>query len=166
MVVFWWGRSKGEGLYHVQGDGVFHGPVVLDVYAWVPGTVPRYMLPVMVGAGSSWRRGEVHGVEQGGSWCLHRGCLMPYGVICTAKDPTARCSLWGWMSLRRATAPVWKPPSLIQTASAGDAAGFRQSVMMPLIVRLLVASDTLVGGALMQGMVWLWSRLQAFRLAS
>ena len=27
-----------------------------------PGTVPRSMLPVMVGAGSSWRRGEVHGV--------------------------------------------------------------------------------------------------------
>ena len=27
-----------------------------------PGTVPRYMLPVMVGAGSGWRRGEVHGV--------------------------------------------------------------------------------------------------------
>ena len=34
-----------------------------------PGTVPRYMLPVMVGAGSGWRRGEVHWVEQGGSWC-------------------------------------------------------------------------------------------------
>ena len=38
-----------------------------------PGTVPRYMLPTMVGAGSGWRRGEVHGVEQGGSWCSHRG---------------------------------------------------------------------------------------------
>ena len=32
-----------------------------------PGTVPGYMLLVMVGAGSGWRRGEVHGVEQGGS---------------------------------------------------------------------------------------------------
>ena len=60
-----------------------------------PGTVPRYMLPVMVGAGSGWRRGEVHGVEQGGSWCSHRGWSTPYGVTCTSKGPTARWSFWG-----------------------------------------------------------------------
>ena len=111
-----------------------------------PGTVPRYMLPVMVGAGSGWRRGEVHGVEQGGSWCSHRGWSMPYGVTCTAKGPTARWSLWGWMLWRRATARVSERPSLIHTASARDAAGFRQSVVMPVIVRLWVASDTLAGG--------------------
>ena len=70
-----------------------------------PGTVPRYMLPVMVGAGSGWRRGEVHEVEQGGSWCSHPGSLMPYCLMCTAKGPKARCSLWGWMSLRRAPPP-------------------------------------------------------------
>ena len=46
-----------------------------------PGTVPRYMLPVMVGAGSGWRRGEVHGVEQGGSWCSHRGWSLLYGAL-------------------------------------------------------------------------------------
>ena len=91
---------------------------------------------------------------------------MPYGVMCTAKGPTGRCSLWGWMSLRRATARVWKRPSLIHTASACDAAGFRQSVMMPVIVRLWVASDTLVGGALMRGMVWSSWRVWALRLAS
>ena len=34
--VFLWGRYKGEGLYPVQGDGVFPGPVRQDVYAWVP----------------------------------------------------------------------------------------------------------------------------------
>ena len=111
-----------------------------------PGRVPRYMLPVMVGAGSGWRRGEVHGVEQGGSWCSHRGWSTPYGVTYTAKGPTARWSLWGWMLLRRATARVWEHPSLIHTASARDAAGFRQSVMMPVIVRLWGASDTLAGG--------------------
>ena len=111
-----------------------------------PGTVPRYMLPVMLRAGSGWRRGEVHGVEQGGSWCSHRGWLMPYGVMCMAKGPTAHWSLWGWMLLRRATACVWERPSLIRTASARDAAGFRQSVMMPVIVRLWVVSDTLAGG--------------------
>ena len=110
------------------------------------GTVPRYMLPVMVGAGSGWRRGEVHGVEQGGSWCSHREWSMPYGVTCTAKGPTTRWSLWGWMLWRRATARVWEHPSLIYTASARDAAGFRQSVVMPVIVRLWVASDTLNGG--------------------
>ena len=42
-----------------------------------PGTVPRYMLPDIVGAGSGWRRAEVHGVEQGGSWCSQRGWSMP-----------------------------------------------------------------------------------------
>ena len=36
VVVFWWGRSKGEGLYPVQGDGMFPGPDGQDVYAWVP----------------------------------------------------------------------------------------------------------------------------------
>ena len=35
VLVFWWGRSKGEGLYPVQADGVFPGPVGRDVYAWV-----------------------------------------------------------------------------------------------------------------------------------
>ena len=91
---------------------------------------------------------------------------MPYGVMCTAKGPTARCSLWGWMSLRRATGRVWERPSLIHTASARDSARLRQSVMMPVIVRLWVASDTLVGGALMCGMVWLSWRVWALRLAT
>ena len=131
-----------------------------------PGTVPRYMLPVMVGAGTGWRRGEVHGVEQGGSWCSHRGWSTPYGVTCTAKGQTARWSLWCWMLFRRATARVWERPSLIHTVSARDAAGFRQSVMMPVIVRLWVASDTLAGGALMWGMVWSSWRVRALRLAS
>ena len=85
-------------------------------------------------------------MEQGGSWCSERGWSMPYGVMLTAKGWTVRCSLWGWMSLRRATACVWECPLLIHRAAAYHAAGFRQSVMMPVIVRLLVASNTLVGG--------------------
>ena len=131
-----------------------------------PGTVPSYQLPVMVGAGRGWRRGEVHGVEQGGSWCSHRGWSMPYGVMCTAKGPTASWSLWGWMLLRGATARVWERPSLIHTVSARDATGFRQSLVMPVIVRLWMASNTLVGGALMRGMVWSSWRVRALRLAS
>ena len=51
---------------------------------------------------------------------------------------------------------MWERPSLIHTASARDAAGFRQSVMMPVILRLWVASDTLAGEALVRGMVWLF----------
>ena len=133
---------------------------------WSPGTVPSYMLPVMLGAGSSWRRGKVHGVEQGGSWCSHPELSMPYGVMCLAKVPIARCSLWGRMLLRRATARVRERPSLITTASARDAAGLRQFVMMPVIVRWMVASETLVGGALMRGMVWSSWRVRALRLAS
>ena len=131
-----------------------------------PGTVPGYMLFVMVGAGSGWRKGEVHWVEQGRSWCSHRGWLMLYGVMCTAKGPTARWSLWGWMLLRRATARVWERPLLFHTASAREAAGFRQSVRMPVIVQLWMASDTLAGGALMRGMVWLLWRVRALNLAS
>ena len=72
---------------------------------------------------------------------------------------------WGWMLLRRATARLWERPSLIHTASARDAAGFRQSVMMPAIVRLRVVSDTLAGGALMRGMVWSLWRVWGLRLA-
>ena len=132
----------------------------------LPGTVLRYMLPVMVGAGSGWRRGEVHGVEQGGLWCSHRGWLMLYGGMCTSKGATARRSLWGWMLLRRATARVWERPSQIHTASARDAAGFSQSVMMPVMVGLWVVSDTLAGVALMRGMVWSLWRVRALRLAS
>ena len=148
VLVFWWGRSQGEELYSVEGDGVFSLDLLGRMYMpGSPGTVPRYMLPVMVGAGSGWRMGEVHGVEQGGLWCSERGWLMPYGVMSTAKGLTARWSLWGWMLLRRATTRVWERPSLIHRASALDAAGFRQSVMMPVIVRLWVASDTLAGGA-------------------
>ena len=30
LLMFWWGRSKGEGLYPVHGDGVFPGPVGQD----------------------------------------------------------------------------------------------------------------------------------------
>ena len=131
-----------------------------------PGTVPRYMLPVMVEARSGSRWGEVHGVEQGGSWCSHRGWLMPYGVMCTAKGMTARCSLWHLMSLKPANARVWERPSLTHTPSARDAAGLRQSMMMPVIVRFWVGSDTLVGGVLMRGIVWLSWRLRALRLAS
>ena len=133
---------------------------------WLPGMVPRYMLPVMVGAGSGWRRGKVHGVEQCRSWCSYRGRSMPYVGMCTAKGLKARCSLWSWMSLRCATARVWERPSLIHTASARDAAGFRQSVMMPVIVRLRVASDSGVGGTLMRRMVWSSWRVRALRLAS
>ena len=71
-----------------------------------PGTVPRYMLPDMVGARSGWRRGEVHGVEQGGSWCSQREWSTSYRVMCTAMGLIARCSLWGRMTLRHATARV------------------------------------------------------------
>ena len=36
VLVFWWGQSKGEGLYLVQGDGVFPGHLGQHVDAWVP----------------------------------------------------------------------------------------------------------------------------------
>ena len=91
---------------------------------------------------------------------------MPYGVMCMAKGLMARCSLWGWMSLRRATACMLERPPLINTASASVAARLRQSLMMPVIVRLSVVSDTWGAGAPMRGMVWsLWT-MRAWRLVS
>ena len=44
VLVFWWGRSQGEGFYTVEGDGVFPGPVGQDVYA----RVSRYGVQVHV----------------------------------------------------------------------------------------------------------------------
>ena len=44
VLVFWWGRSQGEGFYTVEGDGVFPGPVGQDVYA----RVSRYGAQVYV----------------------------------------------------------------------------------------------------------------------
>ena len=110
VLVFWWGRSKGEGLYPVQGVACS-----LDLLGGMyvpgsPGMVPRYMLPVMVGGRSGWRRDEVHGLEQGGSWCSHRGWLMPYGVMCTAKVPTARCSFVGLDVVEVHHCPRLRPP--------------------------------------------------------
>ena len=138
MLVFWWGRPRARDSTLWRGMACSLDLLGTMYMPRSPGTVTRYILPVIMGAGSCWRRDEVHGLEQGGSWCSQRGWLMPYGVMCTAKGPTARWSCWGWMLLRRATARVWERPSLIHTASARDAAGFRQSVMMPVMVRFVV----------------------------
>ena len=51
VLVFWWGRSQGEGFYSVEGDGVFTGPVGQDVYA----RISRYSAQVHV-ARDGWGR--------------------------------------------------------------------------------------------------------------
>ena len=108
----------------------------------------------------------MHRMEQGRSWCSQQEWSMPCGVMWTAKGPTARCTLWGWMSLRRATARVWERLSLIRMASTRDAAGLWRSVMMPMIAQLWVVSNTLVQGAPMRGMVLSLWRKRTLRLAS
>ena len=118
------------------------------------------------GAGAVGVEARCRGWSRRGGGCSDRGWSMPYGVMCTAKGPTTRCSLWGWMSLRDATARVSERPSLIHTASACDAAGLRQSVIIPVIVRLWMVSDTLVGGMLLRGVMWSSLRARALRLAS
>ena len=95
VLVIWSGRSKGEGFYPVQGDGAFPGPVGQDVYAWVP----RHCAQLHVacyGGGWEWlaQRFRARG-GAGRSWCSQRELWMPYGVMCTAKGPTTRCSLSG-----------------------------------------------------------------------
>ena len=92
---------------------------------------------------------------------------MVYGVMGTSKGQTARCNLWACMPLRRATARGWERPSLMDTASARDAVGLRQSLLMPVIVPFWVLSNTLVGGGgPMRGMVWSSWKVPALRLAS
>ena len=87
-------------------------------------------------------------------------------VTWTAKGPKASCSLWHLISLRCATAHVLGCPPLIHTASTRDAAGFRQSVMMLVIVRLWTAPETLVEGALMRTIVWSSCKVRALRHVS
>ena len=69
VLVFWWGRPKDEGLYPVQGDGVFPGLVGQDVYARVPWYGALLHVARDGGGRERLAQGEVHGVEQGGSWC-------------------------------------------------------------------------------------------------
>ena len=53
LLVFWWGRSQGQGFYSVEGDGLFPGPVGQDVYA----RVSRYGAQVHVARdGGGWQR--------------------------------------------------------------------------------------------------------------
>ena len=90
---------------------------------------------------------------------------MPYGVMSAGNGPTAPCSLWGWMALRRAAARLWGRPWLIHTASVRDTAELRQPLIMHVIMQLWVASDTLVGRAPMRGIVWSSWRVRALRCA-
>ena len=61
VLVFRGGRSKGEGLHPVQRVACSLDPLDRMYMPRSPGTVPRYMLPVMVEAGSGWRRGARSG---------------------------------------------------------------------------------------------------------
>ena len=77
LLVFWWGRSQDEGLYSVEGDGVFPGLVGQDVYA----RVSRYGAQVYVARDGGGRerlaqgRGAIgwsragHSAHTGGERC-------------------------------------------------------------------------------------------------
>ena len=155
-----------RGILLRGGGWYFTGSVWQDVYARVSRSGAQ--VHVARDGGGRQRLAQGRGAWGGAGrvMVLTPGWSMPYRLMCTAKGPTARWSLWGWMLWRRATARVWERPSLIHTVSARDAAGFRQSVVMPVIVRFWLASDTLAGAALMRGMVWSSGRVRALRLAS
>ena len=161
MLVFPWGRSKGEGLYSVQGDGVFPEPVRQEVYARVP-----------------WYGAEVHIASDGGGrqrLAQGRGAWGGAGRV-VVLTPGLVDAVWGDVygegsdgALEFVLLDVVEAchrPFVGGPFAARDAAGFRQSMMMPVIVRFWVASDTLAGGALMRGIVWLPWRVRALRLAS
>ena len=61
VLVFWWGRSQGEGFYTVEGDGVFPAPVGQDVYA----RVSRYGAQVHVARDG---RGRQRLAQGRGAW--------------------------------------------------------------------------------------------------
>ena len=58
LLVFWSGRSQGEGFYSVQGDGVIPGPVGQDVYA----RISRYGAQVHVPRDGGGRQRLAQGV--------------------------------------------------------------------------------------------------------
>ena len=68
VLVFWQGRPKGDGLYSVQGDGMFPGPVRQDVYA----RVPWYGVQVHVARdGGGWEQlGQGRGAWGGAGWVM------------------------------------------------------------------------------------------------
>ena len=166
LLVFWCRRSRGEGLYAVERNGVFPGSVGQDVYA----RVPRYGAQVHV-ARDAWGRERL--AQGRGAWGgAGRVMVLTPGVVDAIRDDLhgeGSDSALEFVELDVVEARptrVWERPSLIHTASARDTAGFRQSVMMPVMVRLWVASDTLVGGALMREILCSSSRVQPLRLAS
>ena len=155
VLVFWRGRSKGEGLYSVQGDGVFPGPVGQDVYA----RVPRYGAKVHVARDGGGRERLAQG--RGARGGTGRVMVFTPGLVDAVQGDVYGEGSNGVLQFVGLDV-VWERPSLIQTVSAHDAAGFTQSGMMPEIVRLWVASNTL---AVMRGMVWSSWRVRALRLA-
>ena len=68
VLVFWWGRSEGEGFYSVEGDGVFPGPVGQDVYA----RVSRYGAHIHVArdGGGRQRLAQGRGAWGGAGWVM------------------------------------------------------------------------------------------------
>ena len=165
VLVFWWERSQGEGFYSVEGDGVFPGPVGQDVYA----RVSQYGVQVHVARDGGGRQRLAQGR---GAWGgAGRVMVLTPGLVDAVRGDVygegsdGALEFVGLDVVEARHRPVWERPSLIHTASARDAAGFRQSVVMPVIVRLRVASDTLAGKALMRGLVWSSWRVRALRLA-
>ena len=155
VLVFWWGRSQGEGFYTVEGDGVFPRPVGQDVYA----RVSRYGAQVHVARDGGGRQRLAQGR---GAWGgAGRVMVLTPGVV-----DAVRGDVYGEGSDGALKFVGLDVVEARHRPSACDAAGFRQSVVMPVIVRLWVASDTLAGGALMRGMVWSSWRVRALRLAS
>ena len=147
VLVSWLGRSQGEGFYIVEGDGVFPGPVGQDVYA----RVSRYGAQVHVARDGGCRQRLAQGrIAWGGAgrvMVLTPGVVDAVRADVYGKESDGALEFVGLDVVEARHRRVWERPSLIHTASARDAAGFRQSVVMPVIVRLWVASDTLAGGA-------------------
>ena len=165
VLVFWWGWSQGEGFHTVEGDGVFPGPVGQDVYA----RVSRYGAQVHVArdGGGRQRLAEGRGAWGGAG----RVMVLTPGVVDAVRGDVygegsnGALEFVGLDVVEARHRPCVGAP-FADTASARDAAGFRQSVVMPVIVRLWVVSDTLAGGAPMRGMVWSSWRVRALRFAS
>ena len=75
LLVFWWGRSQGEGFYSVEGNGVFPGPVGQDVYA----PVSQYGAQVHVARDGGGRQRLAQGL---GAWGgAGRVMVLTQGVV-------------------------------------------------------------------------------------
>ena len=168
-MVFWRGGSEGARGPTLCGEIACSLNLLGRMYVpRSPGTVARYMLPDMVGAGRA-------GVVGAGLRCgpgAERDVGLTMGLIDAVWGDVDGKGCEGALQFMQLDIVEARHGSSVGASLADPhdvrprGAALRQSVMLPVIVRLWVASDTLAGEKPMHGIVWFSWRTRALRRAS